>query len=353
MGALILEGPKYPGLSGIYPFRFLGWHDFDSHGGLCLDAKNRSLCLDIGILHTQECRYLVAHICLLQLQLSLGLPQLLRIVRSLCIQAYLGICMEAFVIRKAVKGSSSAEIPSGYSTGHPSFGDEDEPTEVKIAILASLHPSLDQDVLLDLLIAENGSVDAVSESLSAGQVPPSSRKRSAAGIGHQSSLSSFRLTSHAEDASPVAKRRTLTRKGQTLHLYTPEDIANHTPCSIIHNFLPAGDAEKLLRELLEEAPTYERSTFKLFDNVVQSPHSACFYVENPEEEEKQKTEYLYNGSFLTVSIHSNVASSVLLTGIRMFARSFLRCVLYLFESRRPSIARSLTESSASIPTARN
>ncbi|KAK4695442.1 hypothetical protein P7C71_g2304, partial [Lecanoromycetidae sp. Uapishka_2] len=57
-------------------------------------------------------------------------------------------------------------------------------------------------------------------------------------------------------------------------------------------------ADDLLRELLDEASTFERQTFKLFDNVVQSPHSACFYVDSLEERERQKT-YLYNGSYLT------------------------------------------------------
>ena len=56
----------------------------------------------------------------------------------------------------------------------------------------------------------------------------------------------------------------------------------------------------MLEELLEEAPTFERMTFKLFDNVVQSPHTACFYVEGMEELRRQKTEYIYNGGLLTV-----------------------------------------------------
>lgn len=125
----------------------------------------------------------------------------------------------------------------------------------------------------------------------------SPRKRAATSVGYQSSLTAFR---NADAGSPSAKRRALTKKGQTLHLYTPEDIAAHTPCSIIHNFLPAQEADNLLRELLDEASTFERQTFKLFDNVVHSPHSACFYVDNLEERESQK--YLYNGSYLEVSL---------------------------------------------------
>ena len=56
----------------------------------------------------------------------------------------------------------------------------------------------------------------------------------------------------------------------------------------------------MLEELLEEAKTFERQTFKLFDNVVQSPHTACFYVASLEEAKRQRTEYVYNGSYLTV-----------------------------------------------------
>lgn len=177
--------------------------------------------------------------------------------------------------------------------------DQDDSTDLKLATLVSLFPNVEQVTLLDLLISANGSVEAVKLSLSSPAELSSPRKRSAAGIGYQTSLSSFKKAKASSPDLPSTKRRALTRKGQTLHLYSPEDIAVHTPCSIIHNFLPAEEADKLLKELLEEAPTFERQTFKLFDNVVQSPHSACFYVNSLEEREKQKTEYLYNGSFLT------------------------------------------------------
>ncbi|KAL9098969.1 MAG: hypothetical protein Q9163_005462 [Psora crenata] len=173
--------------------------------------------------------------------------------------------------------------------------DEQASTDVKLAVLASIHPNVDQATLLDLLVTANGSVEQVLENLGSPIRSDASKKRSATSVGYQTSLSAYRKRSDL--ANP--KRRVLTRKGQTLHLYLPEDIAKHTPCSIIHNFLPLQEAENLLRELLDEVPTFERQTFKLFDNVVQSPHSACFYVENLEEVSRQKTEYLYNGSYLT------------------------------------------------------
>ena len=180
--------------------------------------------------------------------------------------------------------------------------EEDAPTDIKLAILASLHPEVDQDTLLDLLIGENGSVKAVTKCLALEKPLASPRKRSAGGVGHQTSLSVFTSPRETLDdaTSNGSKKRALTRKGQTLHLYAPEDIANHTPCSIIHNFLTTKEADDLLRELLEEAPTYGSVTFKLFDTVVQSPHTACFYVQSLEEERRQRTEYLYNGSYLSV-----------------------------------------------------
>ena len=194
---------------------------------------------------------------------------------------------------------------NGQPSTAPSFDHDEESTDIKLAILASLHPSVTQDTLLDMLILQDGSVEAVTRHLGSQSVATSSRKRPSAAVGYQSSLSSFRTYPPRQGdphvASPTsAKRRALTRKGQTLHLYDPDDVAKHTPCSIIHNFLPAEQAEHLLTELLAEAPTFERSTFKLFDNVVTSPHTACFYVQSLEEERKQKTEYLYNGSFLNV-----------------------------------------------------
>lgn len=210
--------------------------------------------------------------------------------------------MDSFVTRKRRKPSPSThhstnDIVLNFHTNAEinQVGGDEESTEVKLAILASLHPDVDQAVLLDYLITGDGCVSTVSQALSSARNQPSHRK--SVTIGHQSSLAAFRI---GGDSQKSKKPRLLTRKGQTLHLYTPEDIAAHTPCSIIHNFLPAAEADELLEELMKEAQTFERQTFKLFDNVVQSPHSACFYVNSLEEKNRQKTEYLYNGSFLTV-----------------------------------------------------
>ncbi|CAO1600572.1 hypothetical protein XANCAGTX0491_004255 [Xanthoria calcicola] len=180
-------------------------------------------------------------------------------------------------------------------------GIEDESTDLKLGTLASLFPDIEQTALLDMLIGFEGSVervcDVLSSSSSSASLSP--KRKTGNGVGHQTSLAaSFKQVPEGESMY-MPQKKAKTRKGQTLHLYSPADIEAHTPCSIIHNFLPAQVADELLKELLEEAPSFERQTFKMFDNVVQSPHSACFYVENLQERERQQTEYLYNGSFLT------------------------------------------------------
>lgn len=199
--------------------------------------------------------------------------------------------MDAFISSKRARPNYLAECQADYLGNSP---DEDiESTDMKLATLASIFPDLNQETLLDLLISADGSVQRVNQIVQQPLGPVSPRKRSAIGsgsIGYQASLDSFRKT----NSSPKTKSggsKTLTRKGITLHLYTPEDIAAHTPCSIIHNFLPAQQAEALLKELLNETPTFERQSFKLFENIVQSPHTACFYVDSFEEMTEQKTRY--------------------------------------------------------------
>ncbi|KAK7738910.1 hypothetical protein SLS63_002247 [Diaporthe eres] len=202
--------------------------------------------------------------------------------------------------RKATPTDDQTTIPGG----HVEVAD-DEPTEVKLAILSSLHPDFSQEALLDILLEHDGSVAATSVSLS---VPSTSRSllssssspnKAANSVVSQTSLKNF-AAAHSADGVPAAKKtKLLSRKGATLHLFDPDDIAEHTPCSIIHNFLPSDLANGLLTEMLEESKTFEKITFKLFDNVVSSPHTSSFYVDSHDEMRKQKIEYLYNGARLT------------------------------------------------------
>ena len=230
--------------------------------------------------------------------------------------------MEGFLLQKKRKLDASQT----HAAVAASVADDD--TDLKLAILASLNPDAGPDLLLEALISSDGSVETAtawlsnsnsnsnsssgsgSNSSAVHDPEPEPKRRLLApsrGIGYQSSLQLFRSSSRPESSKPVGR---LTRKGQTLHLYSPEDIAAHTPCSIVHNFLPADEADGLLRELLDEAKTFNSAVFKLFDNVVKSPHSACFYVNSAEEQQRQRTEYMYNGSYLTVRTSSYITKYV-------------------------------------------
>ncbi|KAB5536055.1 GRF zinc finger domain-containing protein [Coniochaeta sp. 2T2.1] len=205
--------------------------------------------------------------------------------------------MEAFLARKKRKLSPPAQE---QMPGSRSDEDDDEPTEVKLALLSSLHPELEQEILLDMLLAHDGSVSAASASLTSSTSVAKKQRSSGGVMGTQTSLKHF-ATSSTPGLPPQSpkKARLLSKKGTTLHLFAPEDIAAHTPCTIIHNFLPPELADNLLVELLEESKTFEKITFKLFDAVVTSPHTSGFYVGTAAELDSQRHEYVYNGARLT------------------------------------------------------
>ncbi|KZF25081.1 hypothetical protein L228DRAFT_265565 [Xylona heveae TC161] len=204
--------------------------------------------------------------------------------------------MDGFSHRK--RRRSSSDDGSYEEAVEPSS--QEDSTEFKLALLSSLHPYVPQDTLLDILISSDGSVKAALKKLTPDRDEPSPRKKAAtASPAFQSSLSSYVKPGNGNSFPLNRVSSPLTRKGRTLHLYDPQDVAQHTPCSIIHNFLPPETAESLLKELLQEATTFGNLQFKIFDRVVQSPHSSCFYVHSMDEQKMQKTEFLYNGSRLT------------------------------------------------------
>jgi hypothetical protein len=176
---------------------------------------------------------------------------------------------------------------------------EEESTEFKLAVLASLHPDLDETSLLEALLASNGSVQEAADCLSYRQLASPRKPSTKSSIGYQSSLTSYRISS----VDARSTKKPLVKKGKTLYLYSPEDVEAHTPCSIIHNFLPPQQANALLSQLLDQAPTYRSIEFKLFDRVVTSPHTFCFYVNSLAEAEEQKTQYIYDGRNVEVSLH--------------------------------------------------
>ena len=213
--------------------------------------------------------------------------------------------MDAYVSRKRQRFSPKDEEPkSNQERSDPSTEDS---TDIKLAILLSLFPAIKQDELLDILVSCEGSVEAASSTLSvqgSAADTPRVKKRAASGsLGMQTSLSSHVFTTTEDGVmksiNEIRNKRKPppTKKGKTLHLYSPEDIAAYTPCTIIHNFLPPEEANKLLQELLDESKYLTRSEFQLFNRTVQSPHTHAVYVSTPEEYRQQTSEYTYGGTY--------------------------------------------------------
>ena len=67
-----------------------------------------------------------------------------------------------------------------------------------------------------------------------------------------------------------------------LLLTRPEQVAQHTPCSIHFGILPAALAERLYRVMLAESKAWERNRWYLADRHVESPHTTAFYSTDPE-----------------------------------------------------------------------
>lgn len=197
--------------------------------------------------------------------------------------------MDAFISRKRKRVASPQKNCSSASQKNVSrsIEEQEDSTDIKLTILASVAPVASNEDLLDLLISCDGCVKTASAVLICEGRQSVSPRRKSSLRGLQSSLP---FTTYNDNLLPKSSKapKPLTRKGRTLHLFTPADIEAHTPCSIIHNFLPTEEATSLLEELLTEATTLPRATFKLFDNVVQPRHSACLYVNSLEEREKQR-----------------------------------------------------------------
>ncbi|EFQ98531.1 GRF zinc finger domain-containing protein [Nannizzia gypsea CBS 118893] len=211
--------------------------------------------------------------------------------------------MDKFIIRKRQRTPPTATAISSRDTHNAGSLDtvnliheEDDSTDIKLAKLASIFPDIPPGELLDLLIANEGSIEATTSSLVEHSIARKKAKQLTSNSGSiQSSLSSYKilLDSDRDIGSPGLLP---TRKGKTLHLYSPEDISRYTSCTVIHNFLSPDEATALLKELLEESQTFHRQKFQIFDNVVSSPHSAGFYVMTEEELREQQSQYSYYGS---------------------------------------------------------
>ncbi|KAL4913525.1 hypothetical protein BDW62DRAFT_192401 [Aspergillus aurantiobrunneus] len=180
--------------------------------------------------------------------------------------------------------------------------DDDASTDIKLAQLVSLFAETPQDTLLDILVSCSGSVETAISTITE-QKQHLKRPRTTGAPGTQTSLTSHILVSPSKGKNATAKRQRnpVVQKGKTLYLFSPEDVAAHTSCTIIHNFLPPEQANALLSELLDESQHFSRHQLQIFDRTVESPHSMCTYVSTPEEQARHSNDYTYGGTY-----HSNI-----------------------------------------------
>ncbi|KAH8434178.1 putative CUE domain protein [Aspergillus melleus] len=228
----------------------------------------------------------------------------------------------------------SKKRPRPISPSHPqpppNLGDttgfEEDSTDVKLAQLMSLFPEITQETLIDVLVSCGGSVKSASSTIAAQFSAHLPKKRTVlGGTAIQSSLSSHVLS---PGKGPTAPKTPRTKKGQTLHLFSPEDIATETPCTLIHNFLPAEQANALLLELLDESKHFSRYKFQLFERTVESPHSASVYVSTPEEYKQHTSEYTYGGTYRSnvrqITPHMRVVSAKVQRAVNQAVQNRIR-----------------------------
>ncbi|EWC46048.1 hypothetical protein DRE_04622 [Drechslerella stenobrocha 248] len=183
--------------------------------------------------------------------------------------------------------------PRNHTSPEPTTATDDESTDFKLALLASLQPDLPPSDLLELLLTCNGSVERASELLT-----QRASKRRSSTITTQSSLASYISTSSSTTPSKIPFPLPPVPKFKTLHLTTPSQVPFHAPATLHPSFLPTATATKLLTECLAEAPTFGRYEFRLFERNVSSPHTAAFYVKDEEMATRHRNSYMYNGSAL-------------------------------------------------------
>ncbi|KAG5463274.1 MAG: hypothetical protein BJ554DRAFT_562, partial [Olpidium bornovanus] len=106
--------------------------------------------------------------------------------------------------------------------------------------------------------------------------PPAAEQGAAPGVGAEPGRKGINDVLKWKAGPGPAARRNPPEK--TLELFRPEDVARHTPCELAFNALPPELADALLVRMMDEAKTFERRQWYLFENFVTSPHTTKFYA---------------------------------------------------------------------------
>ncbi|KAG4304185.1 hypothetical protein PORY_002366 [Pneumocystis oryctolagi] len=188
---------------------------------------------------------------------------------------------------------------------------DNDDTEMKLGLLASVFPNDSVEVLLEKLVENEGSVE---NTLNAYINPCFKRKNIPSKRKKQKRIDEFiEKTEHKRRCTLLTKQNlssiSLPIKMQfdnfvdtskrvnthVLHLYFSEQINNLTPCTLIHNVLSNEIANSLLLKMMKESETWKRHEFRLFERNVVSPHKSCYYL-HFDENDLLKQKFFHNGS---------------------------------------------------------
>ncbi|KTW30459.1 uncharacterized protein T551_01742 [Pneumocystis jirovecii RU7] len=205
---------------------------------------------------------------------------------------------------------------------------DDNDTEMKLGILASIFPDDSVHMLLEKLIENDGSVQnilnaSLNSCLKNKNIFPKLKKqrkidefiekreykcRCLSLAKQDLSASSLPIKMQRNDSLDVLKRTNT----HVLHLYFSEQIAKLTLCTLIPNVLPHEMANSLLLKMLKESETWKRREFRLFERNVISPHKSCYYLhfdENGLLKQKPFPEEMNEARILVKDIVNKVISS--------------------------------------------
>ncbi|KAF8454181.1 hypothetical protein BGX38DRAFT_1295271 [Terfezia claveryi] len=173
--------------------------------------------------------------------------------------------------------------------------DDNLDTDTKLAILSSLFPLVAHEVLLEVLVTAEGSLETAQKILGGGGVtgaaPQNSKRGTVSSSGAQASLSSYlpaatsssSTTNTTNNNNGISSLMPRPQKGKPLLLFKPEHVAALTPCTLITGFLPGEVANELLLELVREAQGFVKKgsrevRFVLWGKEVWSRHTSALYV---------------------------------------------------------------------------
>lgn len=140
------------------------------------------------------------------------------------------------------------------------------------------YPLASKEVLLDILVSCDGDIASAKALL--GHTKPDTLK-------HKSGNRQMSIFG-------AKKRKIESTVEKPLTLYTPEDISEALPCTLIYNVLDKGDAETLLDELLSDEKSWkDKNKFYLFDKLCETPHKSAFYTKDMSVYSQHT--YRYNG----------------------------------------------------------